>query len=512
MILQNTKIIVRIGLVVAIIMAMLLLLVLFEMKALNDMKNSLNVVVSVNNEKLILAQDMRFQARNTSVVVRNILLMDDQDEKKKELVKIAETEKHYREALIKFNSLETTVEGRKLLESLKEDEKRTRTLWRQIVDYGMAGDRKAGTAVLLTAVRSPQGSWLKSLDDMVALQKRLSIAAAGKAMQGYERTRMIMVIADCAILLVSAFLVVVLASSIVRPMQELARTVDSIAGGDLAARITILPKDEVGVLGGHVNRMAEQLQANEKELDQYRFNLEEMIEERTGDLNEQRKRFISVLIHDLKGPLVPIIGFSRKLISQKDQGMVKSSEYALAILDASMKLSATIDQISKNLRDGVVDHSFDSEVFDVEVLLRSVVKSFMPKAEAERLDIRLSHTQTDPSASDDANFLGDPTKIRTLLENLIGNAVKYARSKVNVSLVTGPGFLEFVVEDDGCGIAKEYLDKIFEEYFQVPQSKEGSGIGLYSAKRIVEHYKGEIRVEASDIGGARFTVMLPFIV
>ena len=347
---------------------------------------------------------------------------------------------------------------------------------------------------------------------MVDLQKRLSVAAAGRAMQGYERTRMVMVIADCAILLISAFLVVVLASSIVRPMQELARTVDSIAGGDLAARISILPKDEVGVLGGHINRMAEQLQVNEKELDQYRFNLEEMIEERTGDLNEQRKRFISVLIHDLKGPLVPIIGFSRKLISQKDQGMVKSSEYALAILDASMKLSATIDQISKDLRDGVVDHSFDSEVFDVEALLRSVVKSFMPKAEAERLDIRLSHTQTDPSASDDANFLGDPTKIRTLLENLIGNAVKYARSKVNVSLVTGRGFLEFVVEDDGCGIAKEYLDKIFEEYFQVPQSKEGSGIGLYSAKKIVEHYKGEIRVEASDIGGARFTVRLPFIV
>ena len=160
MILQNTKIIVRIGLVVAIIMAMLLLLVLFEMKALNDMKNSLNGVVSVNNEKLILVQDMRFQARNTSVVVRNILLMDDQEEKKKELVKIAETEKQYREALIRFNSLETTVEGRKLLESLKEDEKRTRTLWRQIVDYGMAGDRKAGTAVLLTVVRSPQGSWL----------------------------------------------------------------------------------------------------------------------------------------------------------------------------------------------------------------------------------------------------------------------------------------------------------------------------------------------------------------
>ncbi len=117
--------------------------------------------------------------------------------------------------------------------------------------------------------------------------------------------------------IVSALLVILLASSIVRPLRAFTRSVDSIAGGDFTTRISLDRQDEIGTLGAHINNMAEHLQVNEKELGLYRFHLEELIEERTGDLNEQRKRFISVLIHDLKGPLVPLIGFSQKLISKK---------------------------------------------------------------------------------------------------------------------------------------------------------------------------------------------------
>ena len=513
MILRNAKIVFRIGLVVGIILMMMLGIILFEMKGLKEMKNSLSEIVSVNNEKLILAQDMRFLARDTSVFVRNILLMDDPEGIKLELAKIAEGEQQYREALIRLNSLETTVEGRKLLEEIKTGEKNTRILWRQVVDYGMSGDRKAGSALLMDAVRSSQWNWLKTLEKMVQLQKQFSISASVKAMQGYENIRMIMVIADCLILLVSIGLVVRLSSSIVRPLDEFTRTLDSIANGDFSARISSQQQDEIGSLGAHINNMAEHLQANEKELDQYRFHLEDLIEERTGEMNEQRKRFISVLIHDLKGPLVPIIGFSRKMIAQKNIPVEKSGEYAQAIHDASMKLSETIDQISKDLRGGRLNHRFENEAFDIEELLRSVVQSFAPKAETEHLEIFLAEVNSGMAAGEagDMQFFGDPAKMRTLLENLIGNAVKYARSRIHVSLTVEGGFLQFVVEDDGAGIPEGYYDKIFEEYFQVPSSKEGSGVGLYSAKKIVEHYKGDIGVGVSRQGGARFTVRLPYV-
>jgi len=513
MILRNAKIVFRIGLVVGVILLMMLGIILFEMKALREMKDSLNEIVTVNNEKLILAQDMRFLARETSVFVRNILLMDDQEVIKEELAKIATGEQKYREALIRLNSLETTAEGRKLLEDMKAGERSTRALWRQVVDFSMSGDKKAGAVMLIDAVRSTQWNWLKGLDNMVQLQKQLSISASGKALQGYENTRMIMVIADCLILLISIGLVVRLASGIVRPLNEYIRTLDSIANGDFSARISLKQQDEIGSLGAHINNMAEHLQANEKELDQYRFHLEDLIEERTGEMNEQRKRFISVLIHDLKGPLVPIIGFSRKLIAQKNIPVEKSGEYAQAIHDASMKLSETIDQISKDLRGGRLNHRFENEAFDIEELLHSVVQSFAPKAETEHLEIILADVKSGMADGElgDMQFFGDPAKMRTLLENLIGNAVKYARSRIHVSLTLEGGFLQFVVEDDGAGIPEGYYDKIFEEYFQIPSSKEGSGVGLYSAKKIVEHYKGEIGVGASRYGGARFTVRLPYV-
>ncbi len=513
MILSNFRIIVRIGLVVGVILLMMLALMLVEMKALNDMKNSLNEAVSVHNEKLLLSQDMRFLARNNAVLVRNILLMDDPQGIEEELVKIADCEQKYREALIRLGSLETEAKGRKLLGSIKDGEAGTRALWRQVIDFGMSGNKKTGIAILIKAVRAQQLSWLGSLEDMVTLQKQQAVSAAGMATQRYEKIRRIIVIADCFAFLVSALLVVFLASSIVRPLHEFTRTVDSIAGGDLATRINLPQRDEIGTLGTHINNMAEQLQASEKELDQYRFHLEELIEERSIDLNEQRKRFISVLIHDLKGPLVPLIGFSRKLLGQKNASAEKTGEYARAIHEASMKLAATIDQVSKDLRGGRLDHCFDNEVFDVEELLRSVVQNFLPKAENEHLQIILTAPEPDAPTSETSaiKYVGDSAKIRTLMENLIGNAVKYARSRIRIALHKTDGFLELVVEDDGTGIEEKYLEKIFEEYFQAPQSKAGSGVGLYSAKRIVEHYNGKIWAEKSRHNGAKFFVRLPLL-
>jgi signal transduction histidine kinase len=106
-------------------------------------------------------------------------------------------------------------------------------------------------------------------------------------------------------------------------------------------------------------------------------------------------------------------------------------------------------------------------------------------------------------------FTGDCARIQTLIENLVGNAVKYARSRVDILLTREGGELVLVIEDDGIGIKEQYREQIFDEYFQAPNSKEGSGVGLYSVKKIVDHYQGEIIVDTAAGGGARFTVRLP---
>ncbi len=502
--LRDIRIITRIGLVVGAIFLMMVVLMVIEMKTLGRIKSSLEEIVAVGNEKLILAQDMRFLARNSAVVLRNVLLVRDAGLRDAELRRLEEDQRQYRAAEQMLRSLETDAKGVSLLEKSSREERRTRELWRQVAELSAAGEHDRAVALLTDMVRGPQRGWLDTLAETVAFQKESTHAAASQARREYRTTRIIVLVGDGVILLVSGLLVLTLASGIVGPLREFTRSVDSIAGGDLTTRISLARHDEIGTLGAHINNMAEQLQATEKELDQYRFHLEELIEERTGDLNEQRKRFTSVLIHDLKGPLVPIIGFSQKLIGASEIGREKTAEYARAIYHASMKLAATIDRVSAELRGNRLQFSFDMQIFDIGQLLESVVTSHMPKAELAGVELSLR-------CHGDGRILfsGDSARIQSVFENLIGNAVKYARSRVDIELAREGGMLVLVVDDDGDGIGQEYHEKIFEEYFQAPNSREGSGVGLYSARKIVEHYLGAIRVGRSPHGGARFTVELP---
>ena len=505
--LSNVRIIVRIGLVVGTVFLLMLAVMLVEMKSLATIKRNLDEIVLKSGEQLVLAQDLRFLARNSAVIVRNVLLTKNTGTTQAELERLAADERQYRECLDRLEALQTEAGGKELLAAVKTDGAAVRILWQKVIELGEADDQGKAVAMLLDPVRSLQRRWLDNLAVMVDFHKDSAAAAAERAEREFNRTRIVLLVANCLLLLVSGLLVIVLTSGIVRPLREFTRTIDSVAGGDLTTRITKVGRDEIGILGAHINTMVERLQASEKELEQHRFHLEELIEKRTGALNDQRKRFTSMLIHDLKGPLVPIIGFSRKLSAQKEIDRDKAVEYARAIHNAAMKLAATIDHVSADLRGDRLQPDFDNGVFDIGGLLDSVVKSFRPQAEIEHIELGMESRGKDAAGT--MTFAGDCARIQTLIENLVGNAVKYARSRVNILLTREGGELVLVIEDDGIGVKEQYREQIFDEYFQAPCSKEGSGVGLYSAKKIVDHYHGEIIVGTAVGGGARFTVRLP---
>jgi len=307
------------------------------------------------------------------------------------------------------------------------------------------------------------------------------------------------------------FFMAAITASIVGPLSEISRKVDKIAGGDFSTRIDLNQDDEIGQLAGHINRMVEKLDANEDELEEYRYHLEELIELRTGEINEQRERFVSVLIHDLKGPLVPIIGFSKLLMKHENLTPEKIARYAGEIYASTTKFSQVIDQTTRHLKEKRMALSFDKEPFDVKELLHSVVRSMLPALKADRISLKVNGREVGEYQKNGqpVMFLGDIGKFRTLMENLLGNARKYAVSRIGVELTSSEGQLEMVVDDDGSGVAEPFRKKIFQEYYQVPGSKDGTGVGLYSVKRTVEHYQGNITVHTSPFGGARFVVTLP---
>ena len=106
----------------------------------------------------------------------------------------------------------------------------------------------------------------------------------------------------------------------------------------------------------------------------------------------------------------------------------------------------------------------------------------------------------------------DASRIEQVVENLVGNAVKYGDGKpIKVRAFAGPGETVISVEDSGLGIGEEYLPKIFERFERAVSSRSiaGLGLGLYISRQIVEAHGGKISVESRLGQGSKFTVRLP---
>ncbi len=227
-------------------------------------------------------------------------------------------------------------------------------------------------------------------------------------------------------------------------------------------------------------------------------------------LNRQREQFISVLIHDLKGPLVPIQGYIKRLLD----GKVKSEEDRERILEivqeASQNLLQAIEYTSKGLRDKSVLQSFNPKEVDLCEILTLVAMNLTPKAEEKGIEIIINNTgKRDWNKIEKVILKVDTYQLKTLIENLLGNAIKYAKRVIQVELTKTDSHNQFVISDDGPGIPEKYHNKIFEEYFQVPGSQKGTGLGLCSVKKVVENHKGQIAVKSSLNIGTSFEITLP---
>lgn len=512
---QKYSIATRISIVVGAILMMMLVLAGVEVKGLNSIRDSLDEIVEGHYRRLQIAQDMRFLARHGGVIVRNMFLVPDESARSEERHRFDEAEKTYRILLQQLHDIIDGGKEEELLQKVVESGEITYRLWKTIADsIGMPETSSDWVAIdiLEAEVRSHQWGWLDGLQELVVLEQNLAEQSRAHARKNYKKTKMVMAVINLLAVVIACMLVVAIAASIAVPLSEIRRRVDLIAGGDFTTRIDISQEGEVGQLANHINRMVEKLQANEDELNEYRYNLEELIEWRTGEVNEQRARFLSVLIHDLKGPLIPIVGFSRLLMKKKHLTSEQIRQYAGAIHDSAGKLMFTVEQKSVDLKEKRLSYSFDRTPFDMAELLCAVCKGFQAGFVENEIEVRINNLlPAEYKNTGNISFFGDIGKVRSVFENLIGNAGKYAEKRVEISIGQEGAAIEITVDDDGCGIPRAFHKKIFEEYYQAPGSRAGTGIGLYSVKRIVDHYQGTIIVSTSPIGGARFNVTLPLM-
>ena len=232
-------------------------------------------------------------------------------------------------------------------------------------------------------------------------------------------------------------------------------------------------------------------------------------------LSEMKNDFINNMTHELKTP-VSTISLAAQML--KDSDITKSPDVfkhiSGVINDETKRLSFLVEKVLQMSLFERQKATLKLKEIDANDLLVNIANTFALKVEkyGGRLDIDLQ--------AEDSTIYVDEMHITNVLFNLMDNAVKYRRPEVPLELMARTwnenGKLMISVEDNGIGIKKEYLKKVFDRFFRVPTGNKhdvkGFGLGLAYVRKIIEDHKGSIRAESGNGNiGTKFIITLPLI-
>jgi two-component system phosphate regulon sensor histidine kinase PhoR len=225
-------------------------------------------------------------------------------------------------------------------------------------------------------------------------------------------------------------------------------------------------------------------------------------------LSEVQKDFINNMTHEFKTP-ISTIAISTQVL--KDPGIVQFPErllnYATIIENENQRLKQQVERVLQMARIEKEDLGLKKEKLDFHELINEAVKNKSFQTAQASIQLKLEATTSTTTV--------DKLHMVNVLYNLLDNAIKYNNRKPEIQLATFTHnkMLQIEILDNGIGIHKDNLKKIFNRFYRVPTGNlhdvKGFGLGLSYVKRIVEAHAGKILVSSVPEHGSRFTILLP---
>lgn len=233
-------------------------------------------------------------------------------------------------------------------------------------------------------------------------------------------------------------------------------------------------------------------------------------------LDEMRRELVAVASHELRTPLTTLR--MTLLMLKESAGSLSSRQQELlaTAFGGVEQLGATVDEFLDFARIEAGQLRLNWDLVDVRALVEQVAGAIRPQCEDAGLKLETASNSAAPLVR------GDPARLRSVLSNLLANAIKYTPSSGAIRMEvsereepTAEKTVEVAVSDTGRGVPPEYRERVFDKFFRVEHESadrdegvRGSGIGLYLAREIAEAHGGSLRCVEAD-RGARFVLSLP---